>query len=144
AAEAALAAGATGATDVTGFGLLGHLAKMAEASGVDVELDASRVPLLPGVTALAADGIVPGGTHRNLAWARDRLDPSTEIDEASLILLADAQTSGGLLFGASRERADAAVDQLRDNGHPAAIVGQVMDHRTVNRRGSIRIVGRTG
>jgi len=140
AAQAALAAGATGATDVTGFGLLGHLAKMAEASGVNVALDASRVPLLPGVTAMAADGIVPGGTDRNLAWARSRLDPSSEIDEASLILLADAQTSGGLLFGATRDRADVAVDHLLAKGYPAAVIGRAVEAGP----GLISISGRTG
>ncbi len=140
AAEAALAAGAVTATDVTGFGLLGHLAKMAEASQMDVELDASSVPVLPGVAALAADGMVPGGTNRNLSWARDRLDVSAETDEASLILLADAQTSGGLLFGAPTERAEAAADQLAAKGHPAAVVGRAVGSGA----GRIRIRGRVG
>lgn len=138
ASEVALVAGATGATDVTGFGLLGHLAKMAEASGVDIELDASCVPLLPGVAAMAADGIVPGGTNRNLTWARDRLDLSSQTDEASLVLLSDAQTSGGLLFGATRERAEVAVEQLLTKGHSAAVVGRVVDPG----HGRISVLGR--
>ncbi len=124
AAAAALAAGATGATDVTGFGLLGHLRKVVEASGVDAEVDVEAVPLLPGARELAAAGIVPGGTVRNLEWVRPRLD-SGGIDDVTVTLLADAQTSGGLLFGAPAGTAAAAVDGLRASGHDAAIIGTV-------------------
>lgn len=125
AAEVALAAGAAGATDITGFGLLGHLRKMVEASGVDAILDPGAVPLLPGVRALAAAGLVPGGTARNLAWARERLDPG-DTDELTVTLLADAQTSGGLLFGAAPDAARAAVDHLRATGHDAAVIGRAI------------------
>src|SRR5205085_3716404 len=104
AAAAALAAGATGGTDVTGFGLLGHLGQMAEASGVDVRLDTAAIEFLPGARELAGQGLLPRGTRRNLEWARDRLDPG-EAPEVTLLLLADAQTSGGLVFGVARERA---------------------------------------
>jgi selenide, water dikinase len=125
AALAALAAGARGATDVTGFGLLGHLRKMAEASCVDVIIHPEIVPLLPGARELAAAGLVPGGSGRNLAWARERLDPGG-ADELALILLADAQTSGGLLFGATPAAAREAVERLRATGHDAAIVGHAV------------------
>ncbi len=125
AAEAALGAGATGATDVTGFGLLGHLRKMAEASGVDAIVHPETVPLLPGAWELAAAGLVPGGTGRNLAWARERLDVG-ETDELLVTLLADAQTSGGLLFGAAPDAARDAVGRLRETGHDAAVVGRVV------------------
>ncbi len=121
AAAAALAAGATGATDVTGFGLLGHLGRMAQASGVDVELDVAAVPLLPGVVELAKADRVPGGSHRNLDHVRDVLDVGV-ADETTVLLLADAQTSGGLLFGAAPQAAAHAVEQL---GPPAAVVGRV-------------------
>jgi len=122
ASAAALAAGATGATDVTGFGLLGHLRRMAEASGVDVELHASTVPLLEGAEAMAAAGLVPGGTRRNLSWASERLE-ADGVDEVALLLLADAQTSGGLLFGAEPSAATDAVAALTATGHAAAVVG---------------------
>ncbi|MDT7772739.1 MAG: selenide, water dikinase, partial [Pseudonocardiales bacterium] len=121
ASVAAVAAGATGATDVTGFGLLGHLRKMVEASGVDVELDVDAVPLLPGVRALAESGVVPGGTRRNRDWVADRVDAGAR-SELDVLLLADAQTSGGLLFGAAPDAAAAAVREL---GPPAAVVGRV-------------------
>lgn len=124
AATAAVRAGATGATDVTGFGLLGHLRRMVEASGVDVHLDAGAVPVLPGVRDLLVAGMVPGGSRRNLAWASERLE-SVGVDDDTLLLLADAQTSGGLLFGVGEDAAAAVVDDLRASGHTAAVVGRV-------------------
>ncbi len=95
AARAAVAAGIRAATDVTGFGLLGHLYKMARASGVSAVVDAAAVPYLAGVRESLADGFVPGGSRRNLDWVRPFLESSVSEDE--LLLLADAQTSGGLL-----------------------------------------------
>lgn len=124
AAQVAVAAEAAGATDVTGFGLLGHLRRMALASRVDVRLDADAVPVLPGARSLLGQGMVPGGTRRNLAWVRDALDADGVADEV-LLLLADAQTSGGLLFGVADGGATAAVGQLGADGHHAAIVGRV-------------------
>jgi selenide,water dikinase len=96
AAAAALAAGVRAATDVTGFGLLGHLAKMARASGVSAIIDAAAVPYLDGARQALRDGYVSGGTRRNLDWVRPWL--ASTVDEDELILLADAQTSGGLLI----------------------------------------------
>ena len=91
----ALALGIRAATDVTGFGLLGHLYKMARASGVTAVIDAAAVPYLDGARASLAQGFVPGGSSRNLDWVRPHLDAAVDLDE--LLLLADAQTSGGLL-----------------------------------------------
>lgn len=96
AAEAARAAGVRAATDVTGFGLLGHLFKMCRASGVGAEIDLAAVPRVEGVDAALAEGFVPGGSRRNLDWVRPHLH-AEGIAEEDLILLADAQTSGGLL-----------------------------------------------
>ncbi|HEY0486685.1 MAG TPA: selenide, water dikinase SelD [Mycobacteriales bacterium] len=96
ASERALAAGARAATDVTGFGLLGHLHKLARASGVTAEIDAAAVPYLDGAREALAAGYVSGGTRRNLDWVRPHADLSA-IDEDEALLLADAQTSGGLL-----------------------------------------------
>ncbi len=94
--RAALAAGVRCATDVTGFGLLGHLHKLARASGVSAVLDAAAVPYLDGARDSLAAGFVPGGSRRNLQWVRPHV--ASEVDEAELLLLADAQTSGGLLI----------------------------------------------
>ena len=95
AAADALAAGVRAATDVTGFGLLGHLYKMARASGVSAVVDAAAVPYLEGAREAARDGFISGGTRRNLDWVRPQL--AAAVDELELLLLADAQTSGGLL-----------------------------------------------
>lgn len=97
ASEKALAAGITCATDVTGFGLLGHLHKLARASGVTAVVDSAAVPYLDGARDALRAGYVPGGSRRNLDWVR----PHTGLDgvaEETALLLADAQTSGGLLL----------------------------------------------
>jgi selenide,water dikinase len=96
ASEKALAAGAVAATDVTGFGLLGHLHKLARASGVTAVVDAAAVPYLDGAREALAAGYVSGGTRRNLDWVRPHAD-LTAVSEDEALLLADAQTSGGLL-----------------------------------------------
>ena len=126
AAAVALAAGATGATDVTGFGLLGHLGRAAIESGVDAEVDVAAVPVLPGARELAAAGVVPGGSERNLAWIEERLDRGG-CHEVDVVLLADAQTSGGLLFGVEPGLAQGAVDELVASGHRAATIGRVVE-----------------
>jgi selenide,water dikinase len=118
----ALELGATGATDVTGFGLLGHLGRMALESQVDVTLLADAVPFLPGVRALAEDGVIPGGSRRNLDWVRPRLQVDG-VDELGVLLLADAQTSGGLVIGLDPAAAPDAVARLVATGHTAAIIG---------------------
>ncbi len=97
AAAAALAAGAECATDVTGFGLLGHLHKLARASGVTAIVDAAAVPYLEGAREALAAGYVSGGTRRNLDWVAPHVDLSA-VGEQEALLLADAQTSGGLLI----------------------------------------------
>jgi selenide,water dikinase len=97
AAAAALRAGLRAATDVTGFGLLGHLHKMMRASGTTARVDVGAVPYLDGARGVAADGFVSGGTRRNLEWVRRHLG-EPDVDELELLLLADAQTSGGLLL----------------------------------------------
>src|SRR3954470_1564472 len=96
AAEAALAAGAVCATEVTGFGLLGHLHKLARASGLTARVDAAAVPYLDGARDALTAGYVSGGTRRNLDWVRPHADTGA-VAEDELLLLADAQTSGGLL-----------------------------------------------
>ena len=95
AARAALAAGAVAATDVTGFGLLGHLFKLARASGVSAVVDWSAVPYVDGARESCGAGFVPGGSRRNLEWVHPHL--RTTVPHEELLLLSDAQTSGGLL-----------------------------------------------
>jgi len=108
AARAAVAAGLHAGTDVTGFGLAGHAHEMAERSSVQVRIDASAVPLLPGARSHAEAGVDFGGMQRNrehfLGGGRVRFDG---LDEAMTLLILDPQTSGGLLLGVPRaHRAD--------------------------------------
>jgi selenide,water dikinase len=96
ASRQALAAGLSCATDVTGFGLLGHLFKLARASEVSAVVDHAAVPLIEGTRAALEAGYMPGGSRRNLDWVLPHTDPGA-VTEEDLLLLADAQTSGGLL-----------------------------------------------
>lgn len=135
--EAALAAGAsraTAATDVTGFGLLGHLHKLALGSGLAAHIDVDAVPVLPGAWRLLDEGFVPGGTLRNRDFLRPWVDAGAD-DERVLTMLTDAQTSGGLMFTCPPEAATEAVARLVDSGHSAAVIGRLAEGRP----GSIRL-----
>ncbi|HLZ36370.1 MAG TPA: selenide, water dikinase SelD [Mycobacteriales bacterium] len=121
AAAAALTAGAECATDVTGFGLLGHLYKLARASGVTAVVDRRSVPYLDGARAFAAAGYVPGGSRRNLDWVRPHLPAAADVDELELLLLADAQTSGGLLVAGEVPGAP-VIGELVDRREHALVV----------------------
>ena len=125
-ARVALAAGATGCTDVTGFGLLGHLGRMCLESGVVADLDPHSVRYLDGAPAHAGNGVMPGGSRRNLAWATEFVDVG-QHDEVTQLLLADAQTSGGLVFGVDPAATDDAMTELRSTGHEAAVIGRTSD-----------------
>ena len=122
AARLALAAGVTGCTDVTGFGLLGHLGRMALESAVSVAIEFDAVPFLPGAVDLAADGVMPGGSKRNLTWALDFVEVGAH-DEVHQLLLADAQTSGGLVFGVDPSETAGILAELAATGHQAACIG---------------------
>ena len=100
ASEAMLEGGVNAATDVTGFGLLGHLQRMLEASGVSASVDAEAIDLLPGVLELARDHVVPGGTGRNHEFVSPWVTWGS-LDRAEQMVIADAQTSGGLLIAST-------------------------------------------
>ena len=127
AADAALAAGARAATDVTGYGLTGHLGNVVRASGVAARIDAARVPLLRGVRALAEAGHVPGGTRRNRKDSAGQVRYEGDVDETTRTLLADAQTSGGLLIACPPERTRKLRGALDAAGQPGHVVGEVID-----------------
>jgi selenide,water dikinase len=123
----AVGEGVHAATDVTGFGLLGHLRSMLEASGAAGEVTARAVPMLPRTRETAERGAVPGGTERNLASLTDAVTFAVGIDQIDRTLLADAQTSGGLLISVARDRADALVAALQGERTPAAaVIGRVI------------------
>ena len=109
-------------TDVTGFGLLGHLRQMALGAGLDVEVDPDRVPILAGARELAAADVVPGGSLDNLEHVSPHIEGREGRSRVDLLLLADAQTSGGLLIALAEADAGSLVDELRNRGIDAASV----------------------
>jgi len=114
------------ATDVTGFGLLGHLRTLLEASKMGAELEAATVPFLAGARELAARGSVPGGTTRNVESAAT-VTFAPGVDATVRLLLSDAQTSGGLLIAVLPQQADALVAALGREATPvAAVIGRVV------------------
>jgi selenide, water dikinase len=126
ASRAMLAAGVHAATDVTGFGLLGHLQSLLQASGVAAELDSSAVPVLAHTRDMLARGAVPGGTKRNLESLAATVRFAGGVPEAERLLLADAQTSGGLLIALAAERVERLQQALgRERLPPAAVIGRV-------------------
>ncbi len=135
AATAMRAVGVRAATDVTGYGLLGHLSNLLLQSGVSAEIVAEDVPVLPEVSDLIAAGHIPGGTQRNLEDLEDRVDFGTQSESVRLIL-ADAQTSGGLLIAVPEERAVELMELLRSTAPLAARIGRV----TSGSPGTIRVL----
>jgi selenide,water dikinase len=128
ASEAMVEVGVNACVDVTGFGLIGHLLGMLNASKVGAELSFGAVPLLNGVEKLVADGLAPGGTKRNLKSAEGLVEWGDKIGDIEKLLLCDAQTSGGLLIAVPQERLDALLGALKRHGVPTqAVVGKVVD-----------------
>ncbi len=129
AARAMSAVGAHAATDVTGFGLLGHLGEMLRASGVSAVIDHASIPLIDGVRDLAGAGVAPGGTRRNLD-AAERFTDFGELEPTEQIILADAQTSGGLLISVAAPKTLELVEALTSEGtQAAAIIGEIVEDR---------------
>ena len=130
AAEVAQAAGSTGATDITGFGLLGHTAEMVAASGTGIAFRANDLPFLPGALALAEKGHWSGGMKRNrrhldhVFGARLQIRP--EVSKTLAALLSEAETSGGLLFSITPERAGGVLAAFRAAGEECWEIGEVV------------------
>jgi selenide,water dikinase len=127
ASEAMMSVGVNACTDVTGFGLVGHLRSVVDASDVSARLTLSNVPVLEGVWGLVENGIVPGGTRRNLESVRQVVKWHPDIGKAAQLLLCDAQTSGGLLISVAEDRLDSLLDRLKSGGvETAAVIGEVV------------------
>ncbi len=127
AAEAMIAYPVHACTDVTGFGLLGHCLELAVASQVVVRIDSGAVPLLSQVYDYAGMGLVPAGTYANRNFCAHRVRGAERIDPLLLDLLADAQTSGGLLISVAGDSSAALADDLRRRGvDAAAVIGEVI------------------
>jgi selenide,water dikinase len=138
-AEVARACGARALTDVTGFGLLGHLSEVCRASRVAAEVWYERLPLLPEAEMLAQQGVIPGGTKRNLEYVQPwtSFDPGLQLWQQ--LLCADAQTSGGLILVVPPERAAEVVQALESRNTPAAaVIGRILERHEAG--GSLLIV----
>jgi selenide,water dikinase len=123
AGEAMVEVGIRAATDVTGFGLLGHLRQMLRSSGVSAKIDSQAVPCLPGASALAQSERFPGGTLRNLTDLKGDAFFPDGMPEAKRLLLADAQTSGGLLMAVPPELLPELLARLKDAAPVAGVIG---------------------
>jgi selenide,water dikinase len=126
AGEAFAKAGVHALTDVTGFGLLGHLGNVVEASRVRARVRFADVPVIEGVAALVQAGIVPGGTRRNLVDVERWVDFPAEMPEWQRLVLADAQTNGGLLACVAADDAPGLVKRLARRGVTACEIGEVV------------------
>jgi selenide,water dikinase len=128
ASEAMIEVGVHSATDITGYGLVGHAAEMARGSGVGIQLSPVAVPLIPGTLELLERGIVPGGTHRNLAGVLGSADWDDALTADQKLLMCDAQTSGGLLISVAADKCDNLIVALNAADTPAAaVIGSVTD-----------------
>jgi selenide,water dikinase len=140
AARAALKVGVSAATDITGFGLIGHLTSMLEASKMAAELAFDALPILPHARNLASRGVIPGGTQRNLE-AAERVEWAAELGPADRYLCVDAQTSGGLLLAVPPEHEAALIAALREERTPAAsVIGRVI----AGKPGHVRVSRKLG
>lgn len=126
AAEAMKQVGVRAATDVTGYGVLGHLGNLLHQSGVAAEITADALPVLPGVPELIRTGHISGGTKRNLKDLATQVDFGETV-EASRLILADPQTSGGLLMSVPAEHANRLMELLQDDAPSATIIGRVTE-----------------
>lgn len=127
ASELMMEIGVNGCTDITGFGLLGHCIEMARASKVTIKLFKDKIPLLPRVYDFASMGIVPAGGRRNINYC-DKLLEKGNTDAITLDILADPQTSGGLLISLPKKNAELLVSKLREEGNKeASIIGEVLE-----------------
>ena len=133
ASEAMTKVGVDACTDITGFGLLGHLRTMVEASEVSAQVSLGKVPLLDGVWELLDQGIAPGGSHRNLDSVSQVAKWHPTIDERARLLLCDAQTSGGLLIAVEADKRDRLLAELRDAGvETTAVIGDIVDEDSLD------------
>ena len=128
ASEAMVEVGVNACTDITGFGLLGHLREMVDGSGVAARVNLPEIPFIKGAWPLAEEGIAPGGTRRNLASLKDTVVWDDAVPEAAKALLADAQTSGGLLIAVPNDKVSSLMAALYRHGVlDPRVIGEIVD-----------------
>ena len=126
AAEAMMRVGINSCTDITGFGLMGHLRGMTRGSKVGAIINASDVPVLPGVWDLLGKNVVPGGTFRNMNGVEDSVDWDKSLTDQQRLLMCDAQTSGGLLISVTKDKVEKLLSELEISGvETRVIVGEI-------------------
>ena len=126
AAEAMMRVGINSCTDITGFGLMGHLRGMTRGSKVGAIINASDVPVLPGVWDLLGKNVVPGGTFRNMNGVEDSVDWDESLTDQQRLLMCDAQTSGGLLISVTKDKVEKLLSELKISGvETRVIVGEI-------------------
>ena len=126
AAEAMKAAGASACTDITGFGLFGHLMRMARQSKLTAEVFADALPSFAGALEAFRDGVIPGAVERNREFIADDLQVASGVDEAQVHLGCDAQTSGGLLIAVPPDRLEKLEQALAQRGVKAFVIGRLV------------------
>lgn len=127
ASEAMMTVGVNAATDITGFGLVGHALEMAEASGVSIEIEVCRVPIIPEALEFAKMGMIPEGDYAIRRFCEKKISIETDMERAYLDIVFDAQTSGGLLISVPEEKAYDLLDRLKagGNGLECAAIGRI-------------------
>ncbi len=119
--------GVNACTDITGYGLLGHLLEMCKSSQVTAEIGFSSIPFLEGVFEFAQKGIVPGGSKRNFEFVSPNIKFDNALADHQKLMLADAQTSGGLLISVSEDKCQLLIQELKkQNVTPVAIIGRII------------------
>ena len=130
AAEAMIEVGVNACTDITGFGLLGHLWEMACESNVVARLNFSKIPIINETWDLVKNKVIPGGTKSNLEFVSDKVDWDDNISEEKKLILADAQTSGGLLICCPEDKGQKLLETLRSKSvKESKIIGQIIEHK---------------
>ncbi len=119
--------GVKGATDITGFGLIGHAMRMAEASGVTIELEGDLLPTIEGVRELLDEGCIPGAAFRNVDFTNHNVNYLSTTTTVNKMLAADAQTSGGLFMAVDSDKAEELLSKLKVHHPSATIIGKVID-----------------
>lgn len=124
-------------TDVTGFGLAGHAREMAEASGKEIVIVSSSVPILPGSLEYAGMGLIPAGCHRTMDFCKEFIEIGKGVSRSISDLIFDPQTSGGLLFTINEKDALVCLSEMNDHGIKASVVGMVSGSK---RAGHVSII----